>query len=116
VAAGTTLSRDDAMLEEVDWAQERDSIMADPADWVGQTSARALSTGQALRQTMVRPAQVFQAGAQVRVQARGPGFTISSAGQALSPGVVGQQARVRIENGRILSGVVLDTRTVQVEL
>lgn len=116
VAAGATFSKDDAMLEEVDWAQDRDAVVVNPEEWVGQTAARALTVGQALRQTMVRPTQVFQAGSQVRVQARGPGFTISSAGQALSPGVVGQQARVRIDNGRILSGVVLDTRTVQVDL
>ncbi len=116
IAAGATITQEDAMLEEVDWAQDRNSILADPTDWVGQTATRPLTTGQAVRQGMVRPAMVFQAGAEVRVVAKGPGFTISSEGKAVSPGVVGAQARVRIESGRILSGVVLDTRTVQVEL
>lgn len=116
VPAGTTLSEADAMLEEVDWAQERHAVLADPADWVGQTAARTLTVGQAIRQGMTRPTQVFAAGADVRIVAKGPGFTVSSDGKALSPGVVGTPARVRIDSGRILSGVVLDNRTVQVEL
>jgi len=37
-------------------------------------------------------------------------------GLALSAGVIGQQARVRMENGRIMSGLVTDRRTVSLEL
>jgi flagella basal body P-ring formation protein FlgA len=65
---------------------------------------------------MVRPAQVFQAGAQVRVVAQGAGFQITSDGQALSAGVVGQAARVRMDGGRVMTGVVLDGRTVQLDI
>jgi flagella basal body P-ring formation protein FlgA len=65
---------------------------------------------------MVKPAQVFQAGAFVRVLAQGAGFQVTSQAQALSAGVVGQQARVRMENGRVASGIVLDVHTVKIEL
>ena len=116
IASGTVLGQDDAVLAEVDWAQDNSSILADPALWLGQTAARQLTTGQALRQGMVRPAQVFAAGAMVRIQAQGPGFTVTSDGQALSAGVVGAAARVRMDNGRVLSGVVLDFHTVRVDL
>lgn len=116
IAAGAVLSENDAVLSEVDWAQENASVLADPAMWVGQTAARKLSTGQVLRFGLVKPAQVFQAGAMVRVVAQGPGFAITADGQAMSAGVVGEQARVRIDNGRVLSGVVLDVRTVKVNL
>lgn len=91
-------------------------MLADRTLWVGQTATRLLSTGQTLRQGMVKPAQVFQAGASVRVLAQGAGFQVSSQAQALSAGVVGQLARVRMENGRVASGVVLDMRTVKIEL
>jgi flagella basal body P-ring formation protein FlgA len=90
--------------------------VANLADWIGQTATRTLSTGQALRQDMVKAAQVFQAGAQVRVLARGVGFEISTSGQAVSGGVLGQSARVRMDNGRVMSGLVLDNRTVRLEL
>ena len=36
--------------------------------------------------------------------------------QALSAGVVGQVARVKMENGRVSSGLVLDTKTVKIDL
>ena len=116
VAPGTVLGEADVMESEVDWAEEPSPIIADPAQWVGQVATRNLMSGQALRQNMVRPAQVFQAGAQVRIVAQGTGFQITSDGQALSPGVVGQLARIRMDNGRLLSGTVLDARTVRVDI
>ncbi len=116
VGPGAVLLESDVMQSQVDWAEDASPIMAEPSAWVGQVATRALSTGQALRQNLVRPAQVFQAGAQVRVLAQGSGFQISADGQALSPGVVGQQARVRMDNGRVMSGMVLDARTVQVDM
>lgn len=116
VPMGKALADEDVVLAEVDWAQENSPILGDPALWLGQTATRPLTTGQTLRQGMVRPAQVFQAGATVRVLAQGPGFVVSADGQALSAGVVGSQARVRIDSGRILSGMVLDGRTVRVDM
>jgi len=116
VAPGTQLGQADLMQTEVDWAEESSPIVPDAAQWLGQVAVRALTTGQALRQNMVRPPQVFQAGAQIRVMAQGTGFQITSDGQALSAGVVGQLAKVRMDNGRVMSGTVLDARTVKVEI
>jgi flagellar basal body P-ring formation protein FlgA len=116
ISPGSVLSESDVMEAEVDWAEEPSAILQDRALWLGQTTTRVLVAGQPLRQGMVRPAQVFQAGAQVRVVAQGPGFQISSDGQALSAGVVGQSARVKMDNGRVTSGTVLDMRTVRIDL
>ena len=116
VASGAVLTESDAMEAEVDWAAESSPIMGKPSQWVGQVASRALSAGQALRQSMIRPAHAFQAGTQVRVVAQGVGFQITGDGQAVSVGVVGQPARVRMSNGRIMSGVVLDNRTVLLAL
>ncbi len=116
VMAGSALAQSDVVSVEVDWAEDTSPVLLDPALWLGQTAARNLSTGQVLRQGLVRPTQVFQAGTQVRVVAQGPGFEVSSDGQALSVGVVGQMTRVRMDNGRITSGTVLDARTVKIDL
>lgn len=116
VPAGTTLTESDVIEAEVNWAEETNPILRDPALWVGQVATRLLSTGQAVRQGMVKPAQVFQAGAQVRVVAQGAGFQVSSEAQALSAGVVGQVARVRLVSGKVSSGTVLDMRTVKIDL
>jgi len=101
---------------EVDWAEEANSVLIDPALWQGHMATRVLTTGQTLRQGMVKPAQVFQAGAMVRLVAQGAGFQVSSDAQALSAGVVGQQARVKLDNGRVSSGLVVDSRTVKIDL
>jgi flagellar basal body P-ring formation protein FlgA len=116
IASGVALTEGDLVEAEVDWAEEPSPIVADMQKWLGLASTRALTTGQSLRQNMIRPAQVFAAGAQVRVVAQGVGFQIASDGQAVSAGVVGQSARIRMENGRIMSGLVLDARTVRLEL
>ncbi len=116
VPAGTAVTAADVVEVEVNWAEEASPVLRDPALWMGQIATRLLTTGQTLRQGMVKPAQVFQAGAQVRVLAQGSGFQVTSDAQALSAGVVGQPARVRMENGRVTSGTVLDTRTVQIDL
>jgi flagella basal body P-ring formation protein FlgA len=116
VQPGAVLVQDDVVEAEVNWAEESSPVIRDRSLWVGQTATRLLTSGQTLRQGMAKPAQVFQAGAQVRVVAQGQGFQISSDAQALSAGVVGQVARVRMENGRVSSGTVLDIRTVKIDL
>lgn len=116
VAAGAVVTDADVVQSEVNWAEDTNPVLGEREAWVGQVATRNLVTGQTLRQGMVKPAQVFQAGSSVRVVAQGVGFQISSDAQALSAGVVGQTARVRMENGRVTTGVVLDGRTVQVDL
>jgi flagella basal body P-ring formation protein FlgA len=116
VLAGNPIAQSDLVQAEVDWAEDTNPVLIDAGLWLGQTATRVLTTGQALRQGMVRPTQVFQAGTQVRVVAEGPGFQISGDAQALSAGVVGQTTRVRMDNGRVTSGTVLDARTVKIEL
>ena len=116
VAPGTTLEAADLMPAEVDWAADASPVLSGRESWQGQVASRALSTGQTLRQSMVRAAQVFQAGTQIRVLVRGGGFQVSGVGEAVSPGVVGQLARVRMDGGRVMSGTVLDARTVLMEI
>ena len=116
LASGTVLTESDALQAEVDWALESSPVMATPEQWVGQVAARPLSTGQVLRQAAIRPAQVFAAGAQIRVLGQGQGFQVITDGLALSTGVIGQPARVRMDNGRIMSGLVIDRRTVSMDL
>ena len=116
VMAGSQIARSDVLQAEVDWAEDSAAVLTDESLWLGQTATRLLSTGQVLRQGAVRATQVFQAGTQVRVVAEGRGFQVSGDAQALSAGVVGQLARVRMDNGRITSGTVLDARKVKIEL
>lgn len=116
VTAGTLLTQEDAEMAEVDWAEQRSVVLAHPELWVGQEAAFTLLPGQALRQNMVRAALAFPAGAQVRVTQSGTGFQVMVSGKALSPGQLGQTTRVRLPDGRIVTGMVRDGQTVEMSL
>jgi flagella basal body P-ring formation protein FlgA len=116
VASGAVLAPGDAVQAEIDWAAEHAAVLADPALWAGQVAARPLQAGQALRQAMVRAPKLFEAGAQVRVSAQGAGYAVSAGGQALSAGSSGQTVRVRMDNGKVISGVVSEDGTIAVNL
>ncbi|TNF62236.1 MAG: flagellar basal body P-ring formation protein FlgA [Burkholderiales bacterium] len=116
VGAGSVLAQEDAELAEIDWADQRASVLASPEMWVGQQAAYALRPGQALRQNMVRPVPVFDPGAQVRVSSSMGSLQVVVTGQALGPGVAGQSVRIRLAGGRIVTGTVIDSQTVEVAL
>lgn len=116
IAPGTPLTAADAEVTEVDWAESHTPVLARAEDWVGLEAARALMPGQVLRQDWVRTPQVFSAGTPVRVQVEGAGFQLSVTGQALTHGHVGQPARVRLPNRKVLTGTVRDADTVELAL
>ena len=116
VTMGSVLTVADATETEVDWAAENASIVAEPSLWVGQVAARHLKAGQALRQPMLRAPQIFQAGALVRVVAQGRGYAISAGGQAMTAGAAGQTVRIKMDNGKIVTGIVNDDGTIGVQL
>lgn len=116
VASGTLLTAADAAETEVDWAADMAPVAASAESWVGLTATRALVAGQTLRQNMVRAPDAFKAGSQVRVVAQGPGFAVTSSGQAMSAGAIGQNVRVRMANGRVIGGVVAQDGTIEASL
>ena len=46
----------------------------------------------------------------------GPGYAVTSAGQAMSAGGAGDSVRIRMSNGRIVGGIVGVDGTVEVAL
>lgn len=116
IPPGTVLTEADAMETEVDWASESSPVVALQQGWLGQTAARYLPAGQALRSYMVRAPELFKAGAQVKVVAQGPGYAVTSGGQALMAGSAGATVRVRMFNGKVIAGVVSDDGTVDVPM
>lgn len=116
VPAGETLSAEHAEQAEVDWAAHPSPVLAASQRWIGHQTAFALQAGQPLRENMVRAPQAFEAGASVKVSSGGSGFAISVIGQAVGPGRVGEAARVRLPNGKVVSGTVRPDQTVELSL
>lgn len=115
IPAGKTLSAEDAVPAEVDWAEDSAPVFANAQDFIGMVTARPLTSGQALRQNMVRPPALFTAGSPVQVMVNGGGFSVSGSGKAMAAAGEGQQVRVRMDNGRLVTGTVNASGVVQVQ-
>jgi flagella basal body P-ring formation protein FlgA len=116
LAAGSTLTAQDLVTAEVDFAARPGGVLTEAPLLVGRTLARALPAGAPLRAADLRARQWFAAGDTVRIVAAGRGWRIHGEGQALNPGVEGLPVRVRTDSGRIVSGMAVAERQVEVAL
>jgi flagella basal body P-ring formation protein FlgA len=115
LASGAVLTMADFRTGEVDLAEGAGPII-NPAFAVGRTLARSVNAGQALRQNDLRARQWFAAGDTVQITAVGAGFRVSGEGQALGPGLEGQAARVRTDSGKVVVGVPVAERRLELGL
>ena len=102
---GTVLESRHLVTQEVDLAERADPAIAQAEAAIGRTLARGLAAGDALRSGDLKTRRWFNAGDMVRIIGVGPGYAVSSEGQAMGPGLEGQSARVRTESGRIVTGI-----------
>jgi flagella basal body P-ring formation protein FlgA len=114
--AGTLLEAQHLQRTEVDVAASPDPAITAAPLAVGRTLARPLSAGDTLRRGDLKARQYFSAGDVVRIVAVGSGYSVSAEGQAITAGVEGQPARVRVESGRILSGLPSGDRRMEIAL
>ncbi|WP_322058880.1 flagellar basal body P-ring formation chaperone FlgA [Paraburkholderia sp. J63] len=116
IDAGQTLSAADFMPREGDLASLPQTIITDPTQANGAVALARITAGLPLRTDMLRSASSVVIGQTVRVIAVGSNFTISSEGSVLNNAAPGQMVRVRTAGGQIISGVVKDAATVQVQI
>ena len=112
--AGADLVPSQMEIREVDWAASPQALFTSAADLAGRTLARAVVAGQTLRTGDLQPRQWFAAGETVRVLAGGAGWSVAAEGVALSPGIEGRPARIRLASDRVLSGRPVAERQVEV--
>jgi flagellar basal body P-ring formation protein FlgA len=114
---GHVIAQEDLRRAEIDLAAEPSAALevnGEPP--VGRTLARALVAGDGLRESHLKLRQWFAAGESVQVRAVGKGFAIAGSGEAVSAGLEGQTARIRLESGRVLTGRPVGERLVEVLL
>lgn len=114
--AGTVLQPQHLQLAEVDLAASADPALTRPPLALGRALARPLAAGATLRRGDLQARQFFAAGDRVRLVAVGAGYAVSADAQALGVGVEGRPVRVRVESGRILSGLPTADRRVELAL
>ncbi|MCP3712554.1 flagellar basal body P-ring formation protein FlgA [Paraburkholderia sp. CNPSo 3274] len=116
IGAGEALSAADFMPRAGDLANLPQTIITDPNQATGAVALARISAGLPLRTDMLRSAASVVIGQTVKVIAVGSNFTISAEGSALNNAEPGQQVRVRTSGGQIISGVVKDAGTVQIQI
>ena len=114
--AGHVLSQTDVRPAEINLSEHRSPAIADGPSIVGRALAQPLSAGQAVRETSLKSRQWFGPGETVQVRAVGGGFAIVGTGEALGAGLEGQSVRVRTDNGKVVSGLPVGDRIVEITL
>jgi flagella basal body P-ring formation protein FlgA len=116
VAPGEVLSAADLIPRDGDLTTMPQAIVTDPSQAVGAVTLSRLAAGLPLRTDMLRGAGAVVIGQTVRVVTGGAGFSISAEGSAMNNAAPGQQVRVKTAGGQIISGVVKDGSTVEIQL
>ncbi len=116
LSVGSVLNEGDLQIAEIDLAASGQPAVTDLAAAVGRSLGVALNPGDSLRQQHLRTRQWFSAGETVRLVASGPGFAVQSEGTALAAGLEGRAVRVRTESGRIVTGLPVGERRVELSL
>ncbi|TDV08053.1 flagella basal body P-ring formation protein FlgA [Paraburkholderia caballeronis] len=116
IAPGDSLAATDLLPREGDLASLPQTVITDPSQALGAVSLARIAAGLPLRTDMLRSASSVVIGQTVKLVAVGPSFTISTEGSVLNNAAPGQQVQVRTSGGQIVTGVVKDAATVEVQI
>ncbi|MCZ2892700.1 flagellar basal body P-ring formation protein FlgA [Burkholderia thailandensis] len=116
IAPGETLTAADLVARDGDLTMLPLAVITDAQQAVGATALTRVAAGLPLRQDLLKSAASVSIGQTVRVVASGHGFTISTEGSVLNNAAPGQQVRVRMAAGQIVTAIVKDAATVEIPL
>ncbi|AOJ03178.1 flagellar biosynthesis protein FlgA [Burkholderia mayonis] len=116
ISPGEALSAADLVARDGDLTMLPLAVITDPTQAVGATALTRVAAGLPLRRDLLKSAASVSIGQTVRVVASGQGFTISAEGSVLNNAAPGQQVRVRMAAGQIVTAIVKDAATVEIPL
>lgn len=104
ISSGTVLTPNDVVLQAIPSGVPIERLILKMEDAVGKLLKRSLASGVTLRSEMLEREQVVRSGQKVRVFVRSSSFEVSADGVAMSNGAIGDWVRVRMSNGRFITG------------
>jgi flagella basal body P-ring formation protein FlgA len=113
---GHVLTEADLLRQESELTGEPGVLPTQLESMLGRSLISGLRAGQALRGHHLRARQWFAAGQAVTLVAKGPGFAVTSEGVAVTPGLEGQITQIRLDSGRVVQGMPVGARRVEVAL
>ncbi|MBX6316949.1 flagellar basal body P-ring formation chaperone FlgA [Pigmentiphaga sp.] len=114
--AGTVLRENDWSLAEVNIAAWPRGVMTDPLQLEGATTTRPLKAGEPIPPAALQSRSQLGPGDPVQVVLSGVGFTIKASGKMLHAARPGQPARVQLDTGRTVAGILREDREIEVNL
>ena len=114
LAQGQIVSATDLATMQGDLTTLPTGIITDAAQAIGRTVTLSLQAGSALRQDSLRSQPAVQQGQTVRLVSVGPGFQVSSEGQALTSAGEGQLVQARTQAGQMIRGIAKAGGVVEV--
>lgn len=115
LSQGQVIVETDLARSRGDLASLPAGIVTDIAQAVGKSMSISVTSGQPLRNDLLKQPMVVQQGQSVRVLSKGPGFQVTSGdGRALNNAIDGQVVQVRIANGHVVSGIARPGGVVEV--
>lgn len=114
IESGESIQLDDLIAQEADILRLSPHVITDPSQIIGFVATRRIPNGSTIRANTLRHPEAVARGQNVQTVARGPGFVVTSTGQALQSGNPGTRIQVRTPSGQIIQGIVLDATTVEI--
>lgn len=112
LSLGHTIQEDDLATQTTETSQP--TGFTDPKQVVGKVLRYSISSGQVLREDMLRAPYSVTQGQVVHLSVQGKGFSVRSEGVALNNASEGQAVQVRVSGGRVVSGVARTGGVVEI--
>lgn len=111
------LEDEDMYLEKIDIRKMPKNAVKDPAEITGKALKRSISANVPIREEMVEMSRVVSRGKSVVLLLSHNGMSIRAAGKTKETGYVGMPVKaVNLSSKKEVTGVLLDDKTVKVEL
>jgi flagella basal body P-ring formation protein FlgA len=115
IAHGETITAEHVVMKPFPRSRIRPGMVTDEKELIGKTPRRTISVNRPIRADEVQAPDVLQKGSMVKMLYQTPYMEISTLGEALEGGAVGQSVRVRNrDSGMTIYGTVLSADEVQV--
>lgn len=102
---GETLAAADLQLRQGDLSALPRGVVTSPRQASGMTSSNRIAMGAPLRMELLKASNVIQQGQNVKVQAQGSGFVVSTEARAMTNAAAGVAIQVKTQAGQMLSGI-----------
>lgn len=117
LARGTILTEQDVSLTRMNTAQAGSGYIEDLSRTVGMELKRPLQSGEPLRLSHLKPAQIVSKGDKVILEAGSNGLSVVTAGQALGSGQLGDNIKVRnTGSDRVIDAQIVAPGKVRISL